>query len=101
MPRDLKITSRTPRRVAAVHNTRDLRIFLLDTMVGVVNETLTPGQAQAVCNVAQQIYNTLMLNCALPRPWTSSALRRSTRSTSSDAGLCILRSVALFRSDAG
>ena len=59
MPRDLKVTSRTPRRVTAVHNTRDLRIFLLDTMVGVVNETLTPGQAAAVCNVAQQIYNTL------------------------------------------
>lgn len=64
MLKDLKMATakpprHAPRRITVIQNTRDLRSFLIETMVGVVNETLTPGQAAAVCNVAQQIYNTL------------------------------------------
>ena len=40
-------------------NTEDLRIFLLDAMKGVMDETVSPEKAKAVTSIAGQVYNTM------------------------------------------
>ena len=40
-------------------STKDLRNFLLDQMKGVATGTVDTYQAKGVCNLAQQVYNTI------------------------------------------
>lgn len=42
-----------------IHDTKDLRQFLLTTMIAAAKGELNAAQTGAICNVAQQIYNTL------------------------------------------
>ena len=40
-------------------NTRELRSFLVEQMQGVANGRVKSEKAKAICNLAQQVYNTL------------------------------------------
>lgn len=42
-------------------NTAELRAFLLDQMVAISDGRQDPAQAKAICNYAQQVYNTVSL----------------------------------------
>jgi hypothetical protein len=42
-----------------IRDTRDLRRFLLDRMVRTANGTASVLEAKAICNYAQQVYNTI------------------------------------------
>lgn len=42
-----------------LQDTADLRAFLLDKMVGVSDGNVAADQAKAICNLSQQVYNTL------------------------------------------
>lgn len=43
----------------AITSTRDLRAFLVEQMQGVSDGKVNYDKAKAVCNIAQQVYNTL------------------------------------------
>lgn len=45
----------------APKNTRELRTFLLEQMVSVADGNQDASQAKAICNYAQQVYNTVSL----------------------------------------
>ena len=40
-------------------NSQEMRVFLLDKMVGVADGSIAVDQARAICNLSQQVYNTL------------------------------------------
>lgn len=42
-------------------STAELRMFLLEQMVAISEGQQDPAQAKAICNYAQQIYNTVAL----------------------------------------
>jgi hypothetical protein len=44
---------------APLTNTRELRSFLVDQMQGVANGRVNSEKAKSICNLAQQVYNTL------------------------------------------
>ena len=44
---------------APLTNTRELRAFLVDQMQGVANGRVNSEKAKSICNLAQQVYNTL------------------------------------------
>lgn len=44
-----------------VESTTELRSFLLEQMVSVSEGAQDPAQAKAICNYAQQVYNTVNL----------------------------------------
>ena len=44
---------------AAPTNTRELRTFLVEQMQGVANGRVNSEKAKSICNLAQQVYNTL------------------------------------------
>lgn len=44
-----------------IGNTRDLRNFLVEQMQGVAEGRVNAERAKGVCNISQQIYNTLNL----------------------------------------
>lgn len=44
-----------------LNDTDDVRNFLLNQMVRVANGKMEIGHAKAVCNLAQQVYNTIKL----------------------------------------
>ena len=46
--------TRTP-----INDTRDLRKFLVEQMEGVANGRVNADKAKGICNISQQIYNTL------------------------------------------
>lgn len=48
-----------PHRESDVKDSQELRRFLLDRMVSVSEGELEVAQAKAICNLAQQVYNTL------------------------------------------
>lgn len=47
--------------VRPIHNTRDLRSFLVDQMQGVADGKVNVDKAKGICNISQQIYNSLNL----------------------------------------
>jgi len=51
--------------VAPLTNTRDLRAFLLEQMQGVANGRVNSEKAKSICNLSQQIYNTLNVEVKL------------------------------------
>ena len=46
---------------APIQNTRDLRRFLVDQMEGVASGKVNTERAKGICNISQQIYNSLNL----------------------------------------
>lgn len=44
---------------APLTNTRELRTFLVEQMQGVANGRVNSEKAKSICNLAQQVYNTL------------------------------------------
>ncbi len=44
---------------SAPQNTKELRSFLVDQMLGVADGKVNFERAKAICNISQQIYNTL------------------------------------------
>jgi len=54
------MNSRTP-----ITSTRDLRTFLVEQMQGVAEGRVNYDKAKSVCNLAQQIYNTLNVEVKL------------------------------------
>ena len=44
---------------APLTNTRELRSFLVEQMQGVANGRVNSEKAKSICNLAQQVYNTL------------------------------------------
>lgn len=50
------MTIKTP-----INNTRDLRSFLVEQMQGVAEGRVNTEKAKGVCNLSQQIYNSLNL----------------------------------------
>lgn len=44
-----------------ITNTRDLRRFLVEQMEGVANGRVDTERAKGICNISQQIYNSLNL----------------------------------------
>lgn len=46
---------------APIENTRDLRRFLVAQMEGVANGRVSTEKAKGICNISQQIYNSLNL----------------------------------------
>lgn len=44
-----------------INNTRDLRRFLVEQMEGVANGRVNTEKAKGICNISQQIYNSLNL----------------------------------------
>lgn len=44
-----------------IQNTRDLRKFLVEQMEGVANGRVNTEKAKGICNISQQIYNSLNL----------------------------------------
>lgn len=53
-------------------NTQELRTFLLEMMIKVANGQQDTGDAKAICNYAQQVYNTV--NMELRHAISSKAL---------------------------
>lgn len=47
--------------VKAPSSTKELRAFLLEQMVSVADGSQEPAQSKAICNYAQQVYNTVSL----------------------------------------
>jgi hypothetical protein len=45
----------------AIENTRDLRKFLVEQMEGVATGKVNTERAKAICNLSQQVYNSLNL----------------------------------------
>lgn len=50
-----------------IENTAELRRFLLDQMVGVSAGSVTHDQARSICNIAQQVHNTLSTEIKMMR----------------------------------
>ncbi len=48
-------------------NTAELRDFLLSQMVGVADDRVNHDQARSICNLAQQVYNTLSTEIRMKR----------------------------------
>jgi hypothetical protein len=48
-----------------MQNTRDLRAFLTEQMIGIANGSIEPDKAKAISNISQQIYNTLNIEIKL------------------------------------
>ncbi len=48
-----------------IESTQDLRTFLLGQMQGVADGSVDTDKAKGVCNLSQQIYNTLNLELKL------------------------------------
>jgi hypothetical protein len=48
-------------KTKAPNNTKELRSFLLEQMLSVASGNQEAGQAKAICNYAQQVYNTVNL----------------------------------------
>jgi hypothetical protein len=44
-----------------ITSSSEMRQFLIEQMIGTANGKIEVGQAKAVCNLAQQIYNTVKL----------------------------------------
>jgi hypothetical protein len=44
-----------------IENTRDLRKFLVEQMEGVATGRVNTERAKAICNISQQVYNSLNL----------------------------------------
>lgn len=44
---------------APLTNTRELRAFLVEQMQGVASGRVNSEKAKSICNLAQQVYNTL------------------------------------------
>lgn len=44
-----------------IQNTRDLRSFLVEQMQGVAEGKVNTEKAKGICNISQQIYNSLNL----------------------------------------
>lgn len=42
-----------------IATTKDLRFFLLEQMEGVANGKVNSEKAKSICNLSQQIYNTI------------------------------------------
>jgi hypothetical protein len=48
-------------------STKDLRLFLMDQMNGVAAGTVDPAQAKGITNIAQQIYNSLLIEVKMAK----------------------------------
>jgi hypothetical protein len=46
---------------APINNTRELRAFLVSQMQGVADGKVNTEKAKGICNISQQIYNSLNL----------------------------------------
>jgi len=51
--------NKTTNKPQPIKSTREMRTFLLDQMSLVANGDVDVGRAKGVCNLAQQVYNTL------------------------------------------
>jgi hypothetical protein len=51
--------SSAAQQATAPTNTRELRAFLVEQMQGVANGRVNSEKAKSICNLAQQVYNTL------------------------------------------
>jgi hypothetical protein len=49
------------KQVKPIENTRDLRRFLVEQMEGVATGRVNTERAKSICNLSQQIYNSLNL----------------------------------------
>ncbi len=56
-----------PKEPTKIDNTSELRGFLLDQMVGVSSGHVTHDQARSICNIAQQVHNTLSTEIKMMR----------------------------------
>ena len=50
---------------APLTNTRELRTFLVEQMQGVATGRVNSEKAKSICNLAQQVYNTLNIEVKL------------------------------------
>jgi len=48
-------------------STKELRTFLVDQMEKVASGDLTPDRAKGVSNIAQQVYNTLLIEVKMAK----------------------------------
>ncbi len=56
-----------PKDATKIADTSDLRNFLLSQMMGVSDGDVTHDQARSICNIAQQVHNTLATEIKMVR----------------------------------
>ncbi len=56
-----------PKITAKITDTAGLRNFLLSQMMGVADGDVTHDQARSICNIAQQVHNTLSTEIKMMR----------------------------------